>query len=620
MRLSLVTIKRRPDGDDVSRRETLLEGAELRVGRGADVDVNLPDVNVAYHHATITEGSNGVVVTAVGGAVIEVDGNPVESVVLAVGTKCRIGSYELTGEASPEHADRAIALQKIEKQAEVVDHTPQRIVDTLPSRRRLSWIAALVVLGLFVGWPLSSILQRSAPAPDAVVITQMTGPTQMSAEVVQAALTNGEAPAAPAEGFSPMEAAWISGPMSKVHAGLSEDCGACHLRPFEMTTNNACLACHAEVAQHADVAAHPAMATDNFRCAACHKEHAGGESPIEQASAVCTDCHADLKSVSAKTELEDVTDFGTQHPQFRPTLVTGVSMSETGELVPSIDRRTLDQPYPLIEQSGLKFPHDVHLNKEGVRGLGRASDKTWDMNCASCHVTQADGMLMRPIEMERDCAYCHELTFQPQNIDFVRELPHAKAAEVSEIVHDYYAARVLEGGLTVPGAPDSARRRPGTPMTPEEREDGLEWAAAQAELELRAIMDVRLCGDCHVAEASVEPDERGRTVWTVQGALLQRHWMPKAYFNHEPHFAMDCVSCHAAPTSKSSTDVLMPPIDSCRDCHLGENAGAASVSSECLACHEFHIDGKPPMSPPHGDAVEARRKDVERSTVVRATQ
>ena len=78
MRLSLITVKRRPDSDDVSRRETLLEGAELRVGRGADVDVHLPDVDVAYHHATLTETSAGLQLTAVGGSAIIVDGQPVD--------------------------------------------------------------------------------------------------------------------------------------------------------------------------------------------------------------------------------------------------------------------------------------------------------------------------------------------------------------------------------------------------------------------------------------------------------------------------------------------------------------------------------------------------------------
>ncbi|MEM8753200.1 MAG: cytochrome c3 family protein, partial [Pseudomonadota bacterium] len=372
-----------------------------------------------------------------------------------------------------------------------------------------------------------------------------------------------------------------------------------------------------------DVADHPIMALDNYRCAACHKEHVGGEAPIEQASVVCTDCHENLKELSPKTDLMNVSDFGANHPQFRPTLVTGVATAEDGSIVPTTDRRPLDQPFPLVEKSGLKFPHDVHLDKKGVRGLGRASDKTWEMNCASCHVAQADGMLMRPIEMERDCAYCHELTFKPDNLDVLRELPHAKAVEVSEIVHDYYSARALEGRLDLPGAPDAARRRPGSDgadLTPQQRDTALAFASQAAERELRAIMEVRLCGDCHVAQAEAEPDARGRTVWKVQGALLQRHWMPKSRFNHEPHFAMDCVSCHEATTSKASTDVLMPDIENCRDCHKGEQTSEASASSGCLACHGFHLEKYGPMAPDHGAAFTARRNEAERSTVVRTDQ
>lgn len=619
MRLSLVTIKLRPDSDDVSRRETLLEGAELRVGRGSDVDVHLPDVDVAYHHATLRETSAGLQLDAVGGSIIEVDGQSVESVILNPGVKCRIGAFEIGAENAPDHADRAITLQKLQIEEKDAFDAPQRIVDTLPSRRRLSWVAVLTILALFVAWPLSSILQRSAPDPDAIIVTGMVAPSQVDAAIQQAAIENGEAPPAAVASYTPMEAAWLSGPMSNAHAGLAEDCNACHLRPFEMTTNESCLACHAEVANHGVVGDHPVLALDQFRCAACHKEHVGGESPIEEASLVCTECHADLEAQTANSDLGNVSDFGTNHPQFRPTLVTGTTMVKD-RLTPVTVRAPLNAEYPLVEKSGLKFPHDVHLNKDGVRGLGRASDQKWDMNCASCHVAQADGMLMRPIEMERDCAYCHELTFQPQNIPELRELPHAKASEVSEIIHDYYSARVLEGGLEVPGAPQSARRRPGTAITDAQREEGMEWAAAQAELELKAIMEVRLCGDCHVAEASAEPDDRGRTVWSVQGALLQRHWMPKSFFNHEPHFAMDCVSCHAATTSKTSEDVLMPPIENCRDCHLGEETSEASASSGCLACHGFHIENYGPMSTPHGEAMTDRRNEAERGTVVRVTQ
>ena len=617
MRLSLVTIKRRPDSDDVSRRETLLEGSELRVGRGADVDVNLPDVNVAYHHASLTETAEGLVLTAVGGSVIEVNGAPVESVVMQPGVSARIGMYELQSENAPDHADRAIALSKLDVEDVAVSELPQQIVQTLPSRRRLSWLAVIAVLALFVVWPLTDILQRGAPDPDEIIVQGMTPASEQQVEMSQLAIETGLAPVlGGSTGYTPMEAAWLSGPMSRAHAGLAEDCGACHLRPFEMTTNESCLSCHAEVAQHGDVAKHPVLELDNFRCAACHKEHVGGEAPIERASTICTDCHLNLDSMSPETTLLNVGDFGTAHPQFRPTLVTGVE-SVDGALTPITVRAPLDAEYPLKEGSGLKFPHNVHLNKDGVRGLGRASDRTWEMGCDSCHVAEADGSLMRPIEMERDCGYCHELTFQPDNIDILRELPHAKAAQVSEIVHDYYSARVLEGGVTVPGAPEGARRRPGTNLSDEDRAQSLQWASQQAENELKAIMETRLCGDCHIAQADAEKDARGRTVWRVQGALLQRHWMPKSFFEHGPHFAMDCVSCHEATQSDTSADVLMPRIEICQDCHMGEEAGAASASSECLACHGFYIENYGPMSVAHGDAMTTRRNAAERVEIKR---
>ena len=196
MRLSLITIKRRPDSDDVSRRETLLEGAELRVGRGADVDVNLPDVNVAYHHASLTEGTEGLVLTAVGGSVIEVDGSPVEKVVMQPGVSARIGMYELQGENAPDHADRAIALTKLDIDDVVVSELPQQISESLPSRRRLSWLAVIAVLALFVAWPLYDIMQREAPDPDAIIVTGMTPSTQASLDVSQQAIRTAEAPAA----------------------------------------------------------------------------------------------------------------------------------------------------------------------------------------------------------------------------------------------------------------------------------------------------------------------------------------------------------------------------------------------------------------------------------------
>lgn len=595
MKLSLITIKRRPDSEDVSRRENILEGEELRVGRGSDVDVNLPDVNIAYHHATISATDEGLILSAVGGHSLMVSEQPMEAVVMTPGVTARIGSYELTAEDAPDHSDFAIALAKTDVDTSQKAERPQRLVETMPSRRTLSWVLAILVLGVFLAWPLSSILTRTAQDPNEIRVTGMSAVSQTE----QRASAN------------PIETAWKSGPMSRVHATLGDDCASCHVNPFEQTTNNSCLSCHAEVSQHASVADHPNMAGENFRCGSCHKEHVGGERPIETASLQCTSCHADLPKVTSGSDLLNVSDFDEGHPQFRPTVVTGVDRVETGELIAATMRAPLDAQYPMVEQAGLKFSHAQHMVEGGLRGMGKNSGKVVEMECSTCHEPQADGRLYRPIEQEVDCAGCHTLAFRPSNANVLRELPHAKPWQVSEIIHDYYRARVLEGGVQVEGAPDSARRRPGVELSTEGEEEALSWASDQAERELKVIFEVALCGTCHVAGAEEDLDERGRKVWYVEPALINRDWMPKADFNHGPHFAMDCNGCHAASTSTKAEDVLMPQIETCRGCHLGEAAGAASASSECLSCHEFHIESYGPMSEPHSDAMKARRKAAE---------
>jgi len=34
--------------------------------------------------------------------------------------------------------------------------------------------------------------------------------------------------------------------------------------------------------------------------------------------------------------------------------------------------------------------------------------------------------------------------------------------------------------------------------------------------------------------------------------------------------------------------LLMPGLETCRDCHLGETASEAEVPSSCAMCHSYH--------------------------------
>ena len=47
-----------------------------------------------------------------------------------------------------------------------------------------------------------------------------------------------------------------------------------------------------------------------------------------------------------------------------------------------------------------------------------------------------------------------------------------------------------------------------------------------------------------------------------------------------------CTECHAkAKTSRETADVLIPGIETCRDCH---RPGADSAESRCFECHVYH--------------------------------
>jgi len=57
---------------------------------------------------------------------------------------------------------------------------------------------------------------------------------------------------------------------------------------------------------------------------------------------------------------------------------------------------------------------------------------------------------------------------------------------------------------------------------------------------------------------------------------------------------MQCDGCHDAEFSSDAGDILMPDIGSCRSCHGGENADNL-LQSNCIACHEFHLETQKPM-------------------------
>lgn len=612
MRILLVTQRTRAGSDETSRRETVLDHDPVRIGRGGPMEITLTEIDVDYHHATVTAEGGQLKVSAVGENGLIQNGKRVHDAILTPGASVEVGRHRFTAEAGRDGADHVLIMEVLAAAPAKVKRERKALSDVLPSRRAVAWLFALIILGGLVLWPLSHSLTRQQAAEGEIVVANV------STDEVRAP--------------HPVEALWSPGPMSEVHAGIGGDCGACHKKAFEQVTATACLTCHAETEHHAVIEGHDIDAFDNIRCAECHKEHNGGKRPVETATLLCTTCHANLAEIAPDTGARPVGSFVSAHPNFEPAIVTEVKRGPDGTLQSVIVPRPFPKDAVLQEISGLKFPHEKHLSKDGVvLTSGRQR-----LECADCHQIEADGDLMRPIKMERDCGGCHRMEFAPAGTAI--GLPHADEAGIARAVREYFETRAAEGNVTLVTEQPRRRRRLGGKATavPAQQLDA-NWVEEQTQAELDSIFGKRLCANCHEAQKVGDPEIASG--WLVQPALLQRNWMPRANFSHKRHEEMACTSCHASEQSKSSTDVLMPQIATCRECHSREGqpdplldffqqftANEASAqetaapaqpqgiparekkvaSAECVTCHSFHREGEAPISPAHAEAFTAQ--------------
>jgi cytochrome c5 len=222
-----------------------------------------------------------------------------------------------------------------------------------------------------------------------------------------------------------------------------------------------------------------------------------------------------------------------------------------------------------------------------VRADDKTAKKTKVMVCADCHQPEAGGVNMRPINMRENCAECHDLAFSP--FDPTRMLPHGDLESTLHVAREFYADVALRGGIKDVTAPASVRRRPGTPMSEADRLSALQWARKTAD-EATAYVSRSVCGTCH----DIARDKTADGGWRIKKVTLADNWFEKSWFPHNQHQEVQCATCHKAATSKQAGDVLLPGIDTCRNCHGGAESKTL-LPSTCVDCHDFHLPGKPHM-------------------------
>jgi hypothetical protein len=323
--------------------------------------------------------------------------------------------------------------------------------------------------------------------------------------------------------------------------------------------------------------AHGLPALGEARCGSCHQDHLGLEGMVNTDQSLCSDCHTDLKArTKDASQLADATDFGTAHPEFRVRLP---AWDATGAFAPQLTRLTPD----LKENSGLKFDHALHLKPDLNSPGGRRT-----LECATCHVPDAGGLAMKPVNFETMCHDCHTLGFDTFAPD--RQVPHAKVAEVVYMLDDYYAKRALEGGYTETSAPGfvQQRRRPGDqPLSQQETIEALSWARNKSRQVADSVFTGRACVTCHTVTRPAAPANVPGGGWQIAPVRVAGIWYGEARFTHAKHSTMTCNDCHKAAESKAATDLLIPDLTNCRQCHAGESGGS-KVASTCIACHRYH--------------------------------
>jgi len=558
----------------VSVRTHELRCDVIHFGRSADNEVHLVDPRISQHHATLIRSPDGFRFEALRATDVVIDGVNTSEAIVKPGSVIQLGPYEIKIVAPAEGVDLALTVELTVPLAEELDElqalNQTSLEDTWLTRRQVSWVLAVVILGLFLVWPVGKYYMANDK------LTAVPKPM----EVVE--LGKRIWPVA-------ADLAWDTGEISTPHKFLAKNCNACHRKAFEQVTDAVCVACHAKTRHHVDTKRFPLPEISQAACQSCHKEHQGPAHIVRNDQRFCANCHADIQRVAKGLDLGRASDFGFDHPEFRPMVMVDGRTKKR-------ERMVLDPKKWPVEKSNLNFSHAQHLDPKGMRVPNRAERKV--MVCADCHTVMATGDYMMPITMEKQCSSCHLLQFDARAPD--RTVVHGSVELTLRTMREFYATIALEGGAEAINAPPSLRRRPGSPLTESARREAVAWADRMTEQSAEQVFGKAVCKTCHEVSRTVE---KGRTQWKILPVTVASRWMERGEFDHVRHESMECADCHDAAKSKKATDVLLPRVATCQKCHAGERA-TSKVASSCVTCHAFHLPNKELMRP---DLVKSAR-------------
>jgi hypothetical protein len=546
----LVRFLRKNAAGDPEHNDKIISAPAITIGRATDQMLHLRDRRARFEHAVIEPKNGGVHITTSALAGVTVNGRSQRDAKLAVGDVIEVGANIMRVIESPDGVDFALSFELSDEAG--AEHLEQSWTTPTTgvagwSKRRLSWSLSVIIIIVAFALPGLSLLGPG-------VASVMRGSDLL-----------------PDDGW------WLAGPVHSGHASTAADCENCHTNAFQRVPDDACMACHT-ADRH--VASTALAVLGSARCASCHLEHNEPPELVKQHQGLCADCHQDLP---ADAGLQDADDFLDAHPDFRVSLLRPIATA-TREVEWGVEHVALAEAMT-ADRSNLKFDHKVHLDEEGII----TPDGKRIVECADCHVPEPGGARMLPISMDEHCSGCHTLNFDPD--DPTRVVPHGDAAAVVQALVEYYSARLLGAD---PDAVEQRIRRPGAALTRADRDKAAVEARTRALNVAEDLFERQACTNCH--EVS-KVDNNSDMPWFVLPVRLTESFFPHANFSHAEHDTevSSCVLCHAAAESGSAHDLLMPDIDTCRDCHgsaFERRNDSSQTPSTCIMCHSFHFEAK----------------------------
>jgi hypothetical protein len=290
---------------------------------------------------------------------------------------------------------------------------------------------------------------------------------------------------------------------------------------------------------------------------------------------LCIQCHAALhtKEGSALLFTSRVQSFTRDHPEFAVTVRT-----EDDSI---LSRIRLSDTAQLRDTARIKLNHAVHLKPEKLGQHGFEQ-----LTCDSCHQLDAQGRYMLPVVYETHCQQCHALEFDarfPQQV-----VPHDAPEVVQAFLVNVFTQYVLNHVEACEARTNRPlRQRPGQSLTREEARALRECVSEEVQAAERFLFKDKTCKLCHMlSHAPATP------LPAIETPAIPHRWLPHSVFKHQVHSraGRKCEDCHqAARTSQHTSDVLLPGIATCQECHTASKG----VSTACVTCHLYHDRAAP---------------------------